>query len=381
MSDSRAAARSNPPTAELTDWDFQAYRRLVSTELSQRELEKLITPPRVYPDQRVILAVHWHPEHIPLEVVMTRYRATFPGRTMDLVIPTQHNEILVLGGYAGVEVDCHARSFSTKVQLLLHFEAERIAEADALKGMIAHTFKYRSSQLHQFIDTIVNPKLAPLFREAAELGAAEDELVDFIRLHTGKLKGLLERNRDSTPPAMIKNKLLSGYFDQLRERHDDHLIDRAQLVLRNVKRLVKRDFSLEYFFEVEEIIEETRSVGGGIVVPHPEQFWPVLLAEYDVDGYEVWNPQSQQYTRFLIDVLIRQNRRRERGRRPLLVFMGDDTHLSTKLKDPRHLRPIKAHREVGVQSAWDEVAIQKCLSVGGFNRRSVIEEYMARLCG
>ncbi len=47
-----------------------------------------------------------------------------------------------------------------------------------------------------------------------------------------------------------------------------------------------------------------------MVIPHPEQFWPILLADYDVDGYEVWNPQSREYTDFLIRALDNQNKRR-----------------------------------------------------------------------
>jgi hypothetical protein len=77
-----------------------------------------------------------------------------------------------------------------------------------------------------------------------------------------------------------------------------------------VKALVKVEFSLKYFYRTSEVIEEARALGAGIVIPHPEQFWPILLKEYDVDGIEVWNPQSRRYTEFLISVLNRRNQKR-----------------------------------------------------------------------
>lgn len=66
------------------------------------------------------------------------------------------------------------------------------------------------------------------------------------------------------------------------------------------------------------------------MIPHPEQFWPILLTGYDVDGVEVWNPQSHRYTNFLVSVLNEKNRRMDSSERPLLIFMGDDTHMSEK---------------------------------------------------
>jgi hypothetical protein len=120
-------------------------------------------------------------------------------------------------------------------------------------------------------------------------------------------------------------------------------------------------------------------VGCGIVIPHPEQFWPILLADYDVDGYEVWNPQSREYTEFLINVLNRQNRALPADKRRLMVFMGDDTHLGEKAKAPELQKPDKASREVGVQPAWHDLAIRKSLIVADMDRPKVIEEYRARL--
>jgi hypothetical protein len=94
---------------------------------------------------------------------------------------------------------------------------------------------------------------------------------------------------------MAKNKLEPDFLDAQRPRFGDRVVARAQVYLREVKRLVKENFSLRHFYRATEFIEETRSLGGGVVIPHPEQFWPILLADYDVDASS-WNPQSQEYT-------------------------------------------------------------------------------------
>ena len=122
-----------------------------------------------------------------------------------------------------------------------------------------------------------------------------------------------------------------------------------------------------------------RGVGGCIIIPHPEQFWPVLLDDLDVDGIEVWNPQSFQYTEFLIDVVNRGNRSARGGRKPLLLTMGDDCHLGEKVKDPALQDPLKAKREVGLQPPWNDLSIRKRLVAANASRKNVIHEYKERL--
>jgi hypothetical protein len=180
---------------------------------------------------------------------------------------------------------------------------------------------------------------------------------------------------------MVRNKIIKYFFDKLRDEYGDQYIDRVQVFLRAIKKLVKVNFSFTHFYETQEIIDEVRSLGGGLVIPHPEQFWPILLADYDVDGYEVWNPQSRDYTDFLINVVIRKNKRLGTGERPLLVFMGDDCHMGEKAKDPQYQDKAKAAREIGVQPAWDDMAVRKSLILAGIDRRSTIEAYKERLGG
>jgi hypothetical protein len=214
-------------------------------------------------------------------------------------------------------------------------------------------------------------------RAAAKTGASSD-LVRLVRVHVARLKVLIDRNWSVTPTDMLKNKLIRNYFHTLRARYDDQVVRHAQVFLTEVKKLVKADFSPTYFYQTSEIIEEVRGLGGGIVIPHPEQFWPILLADYDVDGIEVWNPQSREYTEFLIHVVTHQNKRGYRNR-PLLITMGDDTHFGEKVLAPQYQDGEKAGRELGLQPAWDEVGIRKGLCVAGIDRRSLIEAYTSRL--
>lgn len=366
-------------TPDPTEWDQQAYRRIISTDLTPAELERVRTPSVIEAKQANVLAVHWHPEFIPMNVILERIERMFPNRERWLIIPTQHNVLLELDGFAGVEIDCYSEPFARKVQLLAHFRADRVERADALRAMLKHTFKYRQSQLFEFIDSVVEPTFDERVERAAAKVGASDDLVRFTRIHVTKLKKLIDLHWSETPIDMLKNKLLRNYFHTLRDRFDGQFISHAQALLNAIKKIVKADFSLTYFYRTREIIEEVRSLNGGIIIPHPEQFWPILLADYDVDGIEVWNPQSREYTEFLINVVHHQNKTWRHDRRPLLITMGDDTHFGEKVLDPAYQEPEKAGRELGVQPAWDDVGICKSLAVAGVDRGRVIEEYQQRL--
>ncbi|MGE4553571.1 MAG: hypothetical protein AB7D57_10690 [Desulfovibrionaceae bacterium] len=370
-----------PVPEEITEREEAVFLAVASTDLTEEQIRRVRAPGRVFQRQTSVLAIHWHPEFVPLEHIDARIQAMFPAAEDALIIPTQHNVLTEREGWAGVEVDCYSSGFNQKVQLLLHFRAERVAEATTLRAMLEHTFRYRSSQLFDFMETITKPRTARLAQAAEETGAGED-LVRFVRAVTRKVETLLDRHYATLPPAAIKNKLLRDFFDCLREDYGDGLINRAQIFLRAVKQIVKAGFPLKYFYRASEVIAEARALGGGVVIPHPEEFWPILLAGYDVDGYEVWNPQSQRYTDFLISVVNERNRRVDPLRpsaRRLLVTMGDDCHLGEKVKDPALQDKAKAAREVGYQPAWDDLSIGKKLITAGMDRDTVIHEYRDRL--
>ena len=367
-------------TPEITEADERLFAAITSTELDEAARVRITTPAMVQPTQEAVLAVHWHPEFVPLELIRTRIEATYPAMRTQLIIPTQHNELMEYGPYTGVEADCYSRGFNQKVQILLHFRTERLKDAGVLKSMLAHTLNYRSTQLFDYLQAVIGVDDAILAASARETGI-EEEIVALARMLCRKLSLLLDKHGDELAQDAFKNKLVRNFVDGYRGLLGDRLVNRAQVFLKAVKQLVKAQFPLTYFYRTTEFIEEARALGGGVVIPHPEQFWPILLAEYDVDGYEVWNPQSQRYTEFLINVLYEKNRRRGAGARRMLVFMGDDTHMGEKTLAPGNGDSSKLRREIGLQPAWDDLSIGKKLIVADMDRVRVIEEYTARLDG
>jgi hypothetical protein len=365
---------------EVTERDEAIFFRINSHELTPEQRERIVRPEHIFPHQKEVLAIHWHPEFVPVDLALARLDTMFPNRRTELIIPTQHNELLTHDGYSGAEVDCYSRGFNQKVQLLLHFEQEKLQDAHMLRAMLEHTRKYRASQLFDFIRTITKP-VEERLEEAVQETGADEELVRFVQVHVRKVQTLLDKHLDDLPEDRIKNKLLRNFFNELRPDYGDQAIDRAQNFLKAVKKIVKSSFPLQYFYRTSEIIEEARLHGAGVVVPHPEQFWPILLAEYDVDGYEVWNPESQRYTDFLISVVKRKNQELGPSGRRILIFMGDDTHMGEKVKDPEQQDRSKGAREVGYQPAWEDLDIRKKLIKAEVDRERLIREYKERLRG
>jgi len=364
---------------EITEWDQDVYQKLVSIELTDEQKSRIVQPKHRFIDQKSVLAVHWHPEIVPMPLVEQRISAMYPSKVQELIIPTQHNELLSYDEFSGVEIDCFAKEFSRKVQFLIHFKNKNVENADTFKSMLSHTFQYRSSQFFEFLETIINPKFEEKFFEGVQVSASDPEVVAFVKLYAQKLKNLIEINESITPKVSLKNKLLPNYFAHLSAFYDERLITHSLVLLKDVKEVVKKHFRLDYFFDVQEVIEEVRHLGGGIVIPHPEQFWPILLANYDIDGIEVWNPQSREFTEFLIKVINNINKNKLYQKNPMLVFMGDDTHLSEKLKEDHLQDPVKSLREIGYQPAWDELIIRKSLMLGLCDKNETIEEYKNRL--
>jgi hypothetical protein len=363
---------------EITEEDLSRFFQVVSTDLEPWQIEQVVTPSAVHVRQEALLATHWHPEFVDMEHIRKRVDAMFPNRSEELLIPTQHNVLMSWDNHSGVEVDCYSSGFNRKVQLLLHFANDKVEDAGVLRSMLAHTFKYRSSQLFEFMHSITRPNEERI-QAAARATGADAELIEFVRINVTKIEKMLDENWTDVPRMSVKNKLLRNWFDTMREELGGTATDRVQAYLKAVKKLVKKDFNLSFFYRASEVIEEVRSLGGCIVIPHPEEFWPILLRNYDVDGIEVWNPQSQEYTEFLISVVNEQNERRS-GRK-MLIFMGDDCHMGEKTKPVEQQDVAKAAREIGYQPAWDNLSIRKRLIVNNISRRSIIKEYKARLDG
>ncbi len=365
---------------EATDADYTLLEELISVTLTDDQVARVVTPPQVYPRQESVLAIHWHPEFVPVDLIRQRIDASFPSAEQRLIIPTQHNMLESFDGFTGVEVDCFHAGFRRKIQLLVHFSDQRLeGRGEVFRAMLAHTFKYREGQLWEFFDTLIEPRWQERIELAADETGASRDLVEFVRVHSARLAQMIRAEERRIPPTIMRNKIIRDYFDQLRTRFDDRLINHAQVFLRHVKEVVKSHFSPHFFYRAQEFIEEIRALGGGIVIPHPEQFWPILLADLDVDGIEVWNPQSFEFTDFLVHVVMRENKTRRHADRPLIVTMGDDCHMGEKVKDKRFQDPAKASREIGVQPPWDDLTIRKTLIVANASRENVIREYRDRI--
>lgn len=373
-----AFPRKVDDSPEINSDDEKRFLAITCTDLTPAQQDQITEPPLTYPRQENVLAVHWHPEFVPMELIKRRVEKLYPRAIEKLIIPTQHNRITAYEDYCGVEVDSYSRGFQRKVQLLIHFHRDRLERTGILQGALEHTFSYRASQLFDLLHAITKPHQEIMDRAARETGAEEDT-IDLVRQQAIKLEALLDRHYDTMSPDVIKNRLARNFLDTLRGVYDKKTINRAQVFLRQVKQEVKAAFPLNFFYRTSEIIEEARNIGAGIVIPHPEEFWPILLAEYDVDGYEVWNPQSREYTDFLISVLVNKNRQRGQQERPLLVFMGDDTHFSETVKAPEDQDKSKRGREIGYQPPWEDLSLRKKLIVAEMSRERVIHEYKARL--
>jgi len=163
----------------ITESDEAIFSCITDFELTAEQQERITNPQAAYSRVKSLLAVHWHPEFVPMDLIERRISAMFPNVEDSLIIPTQHNVLMYRNEFAGVEVDCYSRGFNQKVQLLLHFKKERLAGADVLKSMLEHTFKYRSSQLFEYIRAITRPN-EEWIGSAAESTGADAALVEFV---------------------------------------------------------------------------------------------------------------------------------------------------------------------------------------------------------
>ncbi len=370
------------------DVAYEIFNGVTTIDLTAEQQLRVRVPNIVYPRQREVLALHWHPEFIPLPLIEERVDKLFPSAPPEnrLIIPTQHNELVAWGDFSGVEVDCYDPDLSEKVQLLCHFSNRRLnSSADAFRRMLSFTFQYRVSQLQQFIDFVLDGRFSEQRDLAAHHSGASPEIIEGAAHYVGLLKGFLDGHGAQVPTALIRNKLVRDYVNGMRPHYPEHEIDLMQSYLKELKELVKKQFSLKFFFSVHEVIEEARKIEGCITVPHPELFWPVMMqiqqGKYNVDAVEVWNPQSRKYTEFLVGAVQGANEQLRRGDRPILITCGDDCHFGEKILDPltQACNP-KAQREIGVQPAWDDPAIGKALArIGVGGRASVIRDYRNRL--
>ncbi len=366
--------------ADLDEEDWRQFHHLTSVELTAGETELAASPGRAAPESRAYLATHWHPEWIPLDLIRRRLDTAFPRAENSLAIPTQHNRVLTFGPWAGVEADAYDRRYGLKVQLLVHFAADRRPRASAFLAMMDRTYNYRAHQLLDILGRLAEPDAASLNVQKALKCSVTETALRMARFYAIRLRTLIERSGILGGPAdeMLKNRLLPDFLQARSSPAHRALAEQALMVIGAVKKTVKTGLNPEAFHSPEEIIEEARSLGGGVVIPHPPIFWPILLADLDVDGWEVWNSSTPHHTVFLLEALDRANQAR-RGRRRLLAFMGDDTHLSGKIRPARSEEKDSANREIGFQDPWFDPAVQTVLERTGQSLIGTLNEYRTRL--
>ncbi len=364
----------------VTEKDWAAFRRLTSIELSEEERRLAAVPQREAPEAEEFMALHWHPEWIPLELIEARLAAAFPAARNFLAIPTQHNKALRLGDWVGVEADAYDRDYGQKVHLLFHFRAEKLPKAGTFLKMMERTYNYRA---HQLVD-ILNRLAAPDESWAAlsfSKKAIQPEAARMASFYAIRLRALIEMSGalGSERDEMLKNRLLSDFMEaRLKPKHEA-LMEQALLYIKAVKKSVKAELKPEAFYSPRELIEEARSFGAGVVIPHPPAFWPILLSDLDVDGWEIWNPSTPDHAIFLAEALERANSGRKKRR--LLVFMGDDTHMSAKIRPDLLDKKAARRPEIGFQDAWREPLLANVLKRSGQSRANTLNEYRARLMG
>lgn len=387
-----AAERSESPEPQLPalnleaaakdigEEDWRQFNRLTSVELSPEERDLAARPDRVAPKAREYLAVHWHPEWAPLEFIRRRLDLAFPLAENSLAIPTQHNKVLAFGPWAGVEADVYDRKYGQKVQLLIHFSSDRLPRASAFLSMMNHTYNYRAHQLLDILGRLAKPDKVSAAIESGLQYSISLEGIMMARFYAIRLKALIEESGiiGGDRDEMLKNRLLPDFIAARTGPEQRLLAEQAFIYIKAVKKSVKSNLNPAEFFSPEEVIEEARSLNGGVVIPHPPQFWPILLADLDVDGWEVWNSSTPHHTLFLLEALNRANAARGH-RRELLAFMGDDTHMSAKFRLNNTDEKDSVNREIGFQPPWDEPAIRSLLHRSGQSRSRTINEYRIRL--
>ncbi|MDR1677870.1 MAG: hypothetical protein LBS44_05705 [Deltaproteobacteria bacterium] len=361
---------------EISQADIEAFNRLTTIELTAKEKELAETPDFIDLEETRLMALHFHQEWVPMNMIETRLSRAFPKATDKLVIPTQHNRITYFGPWAGVEVDCFAPSFGQKIQLLIHFSSSKMAKASALNAMIEQTFRYRALQLLEVLEALTNPDQT--LRQEINNNGLDHQALDLTSFFAWRLREIIQKSNvlGSERAEMLKNRLLTDFMLARNQGLDPTLFGSSLTVANIVKTLVKHRLNVKRFNTAQEIIEEARCLGAGIVIPHPPQFWPVLIDDLDVDGWEVWNPSTPGYTLFLIDCLART---KGRTKRPLLAFMGDDTHMSSKVRANITEDKNGRGREIGFQPPWWDPDVAQALKRNGQSRERTMDEFRSRL--
>jgi hypothetical protein len=373
---SLSATTAPPLGKDISQADIEAFDLLTSVTLSPAEKELAENPDFFDFEEKLLLAVHFHPEWVPLPLIETRLSKAFPQATDRLVIPTQHNRVTSMGPWAGVEADCFSPNFGQKIQLLIHFKSSSLTKAGVFLDMMDQTYRYRAKQLMEILEALTTP--GESLRKEINNNGLDHQALDLAGFFACRLKELIHAREvhSDDRSEMLKNRLLTDFMLARKQGIDPALFGSALSVANIVKAMVKRHLNYNRFRATQEVIEEARGLGAGIVIPHPPQFWPALIDDLDVDGWEVWNPSTPNHTLFLIESLARASGGRKL---PLLAFMGDDTHMSSKIRSNVTEDKNGRGREIGFQPPWRDPVVSAALKRAGQSRERTMDQYRARL--
>ncbi|MDR2444151.1 MAG: hypothetical protein LBE31_11610 [Deltaproteobacteria bacterium] len=359
----------------LGEEDRQVFDRLTSISLSETEKELAITPDFTAPGETTLMALHFHPEWVPLDLIEKRLARAFPDAVDTFVIPTQHNKILTLGQWAGVEADVYCPEYGEKIHLLFHFKKSALQKAATFQTMMEQTFRYRALQLLEILSALTKPDES--MAKGIKKSGLDSQALNLAGTFAARLSNLIADPDHFDPhrSPMLKNRLLTDFILERGLEIPSAMLDRALSVVSLVKAMVKKRIDPSRFHTAREVIEEARSFGAGVVIPHPPLFWPALLDDLDVDGFEVWNPSTPKHTLFLIQCL---GRSQAQGRK-LLPFMGDDTHMSSKIRPELSDEKSGKSREIGFQPPWCLPEVKSALAALGHSRERTMNEYRVKI--
>ena len=350
--------------------------------LDSAKRKLLSEPSQSFENQQEVLAIHWHPEFIPLDLAEKRLKSLFPRQEKSLVIPTEHNIILTMGEFAGVEVDCRVPQFYYPVQVLIHLSSHKLKEerSSKLQAMVAETFEYTVDHFWELLLALCDREHRRRREEIRRESCFGSDTVSFVVERVKELKSLLDDCGEAIPRRALRSKLIYAYFQLLRSYYDPLKIKGAKLFLSKLKESMKAQRHWDRYFTIHEYIEESRLLGGASIIPHPEKFWPILLLDLDVDGYEVWNPQGGDYTEFLMSVVQEKNERLSSRELPFLATVGDDTHLGYKLHSlSSSTAQDGSCREIGRQAPWERAKTRVLFQRNEMSRSKLIDEYRLRI--
>lgn len=352
----------------------ELFEDLIKDQLNKDKTDKVTNPRFIMPEIENVLALHWHPENLSIETAVKRLSKTFPNATNKLIIPTDHNIFKSYQGISGTEIDCFAKELKKKVQLLIHIKDDNLKNSFTLKTMVNYSAEFSKKFLLFFLDSLIGKSTVSNFiwEKVASEAVLDKKYYEEIRKLSKEFITLFESRKIDY--FLISNSLLVNFVCNILTKYNDLIKKQAKLFLLEFKKLCYIHFDTKFFYSVEDFVEEVQWSGGAISVPHPEQFWPILLTKYKFDGIEFWNPSSASYSELILDRIIRLNKYKKEAVIPLV---GDDTHFN-KLVEEVSKNRIPS-RDLGYQPIWKSKIIQQILKRNSLCKQKIIDLYRERL--